>query len=64
MKIKLDSYYFLLVHLGVMKKVLNLLMFTLVVLTDNGSNSFSKFQNGNKKSFKKSLTHIVFCRYI
>ena len=64
MKIKLDSYYFLLVHLGVMKKVLNLLMFTLVVLTDNGSNSFSKFQNGNQKSLKKNLTHIVFCRYI
>ena len=64
MKIKLDSYYFLLVHLGVMKKVLNLLMFTLVVLTDNGSNSFSKFQNGNQKILKKSLTHIVFCRYI
>ena len=64
MKIKLDSYYFLLVHLGVMKKVLNLLMFTLVVLTDNGSSSFSKFQKGNQKSLKKSLTHIVFCRYI
>ena len=60
MKIKLDSYYFLLVHLGVMKKVLNLLMFTLVVLTDNGSSSFSKFQNGNQKSLKKSLTHISF----
>ena len=64
MKIKLDSYYFLLVHLGVMKKLLNLLMFTLVVLTDNGSNSFSKFQKNNEKSLKKSLTHIVFCRYI
>jgi hypothetical protein len=64
MKKKLDSYYFLLVHLGVMKKLLNLLMFTLVVLTDNGSNSFSKFQKNNEKSLKKSLTHIVFCRYI
>ena len=56
----LDLYAIYFLPLGVMKKVLNLLMFTLVVLTDNGSNSFSKFQKGNQKSLKKSLTRIAF----
>ena len=64
MKIKLDSYYFLLVHLGVMKKVLNLLMFTLVVLTDNGSHSFSKQKQINAKKSRKALTCIAINGYI
>ena len=49
----LDLYTIYFLPLVVMKKVLKLLMFTLVVLTDNGSHSFSKQKQIIKKSQKK-----------
>jgi len=60
----LDLYAIYFLPLGVMKKVLKLLMFTLVVLTDNCSYSLSKQKQINAKKSKKALTCIAINGYI
>jgi len=64
MKIMLDLYAIYFLPLVVMKKVLKLLMFTLVVLTDNCSYSLSKQKQINAKKSKKALTCIAINGYI
>ena len=64
MKIMLDLYAIYFLPLVVMKKVLKLLMFTLVVLTDNCSYSVSKQKQINAKKSKKALTCIAINGYI
>ena len=60
----LDLYAIYFLPLVVMKKVLKLLMFTLVVLTDNGSHSLSKQKQINAKKSRKALTCIAINGYI
>ena len=60
----LDLYAIYFLPLVVMKKVLKLLMFTLVVLTDNCSYSLSKQKQVNAKKSKKALTCIAINGYI
>ena len=60
----LDLYAIYFLPLVVMKKVLKLLMFTLVVLTDNCSYSLSNKKQINAKKSKKALTCIAINGYI